>query len=154
VLWIFYSQEQSRSFRHLPLLICRAAFSLGQLMAVNRSHAPVFWNQLHPTLSHSSDTSEVSFSVSVNVINSYIQSSIALHPLLGPGPFFSFVIFFTQTVGLLGRVIRKCQTAYNYTCENMSPSPAQISSCSHYNRHAVWKHFIAQKPQYCARLSN
>jgi hypothetical protein len=33
-------------------------------------------------------------------------------PLLGPGLFFSFLIFFTQTVGLLGRVISPAQGRY------------------------------------------
>jgi hypothetical protein len=33
-------------------------------------------------------------------------------PLLGPGLFFSFVIFFKQTVGLLGRVISTSQGRY------------------------------------------
>jgi hypothetical protein len=33
-------------------------------------------------------------------------------PLLGPGLFLSFVIFFTQTVGLLGRVISPSQDRY------------------------------------------
>jgi hypothetical protein len=33
-------------------------------------------------------------------------------PSLGPGLFFSFVIFFTQTVGLLGRVISPSQGLY------------------------------------------
>jgi hypothetical protein len=37
------------------------------------------------------------------------------NPLLGPDLFFSFVIFFTQTVGLLGRVISPSQGRYLYT---------------------------------------
>jgi hypothetical protein len=36
-------------------------------------------------------------------------------PLLGPGLFFSFVIFFTQTIGLLGRVISPSQDRYLHT---------------------------------------
>jgi hypothetical protein len=36
-------------------------------------------------------------------------------PLLGPGLFFSFVTFFTQTVGLLGRVIIPSQGRYLHT---------------------------------------
>jgi hypothetical protein len=36
-------------------------------------------------------------------------------PLLGPGLFFSFVIFFTQAVGLLGLVIRPSQGRYSHT---------------------------------------
>jgi hypothetical protein len=39
-------------------------------------------------------------------------------PLLGPGLFFSFVIFFTQTVGLLVRVIRLPQGRYLHTGEH------------------------------------
>jgi hypothetical protein len=48
----------------------------------------------------------------------FIQSFIhqwRYSPLLGPGLFFSFVIFFTQTVGLLGRVISPSQGRYLYT---------------------------------------
>jgi hypothetical protein len=36
-------------------------------------------------------------------------------PLLGPGLFFAFVIFLTQTVGLLGRVISPSQGHYLHT---------------------------------------
>jgi hypothetical protein len=36
-------------------------------------------------------------------------------PLLGPGLFFSFVIFFTQTVGLPGQVISLSQGSYLHT---------------------------------------
>jgi hypothetical protein len=36
-------------------------------------------------------------------------------PLLGPGFFFSFVMFFTQSVGLLGRVISPSQGRYLHT---------------------------------------
>jgi hypothetical protein len=36
-------------------------------------------------------------------------------PLLGPDFFFSFVILFTQTVGLLGRVISPLQSCYIHT---------------------------------------
>jgi hypothetical protein len=35
--------------------------------------------------------------------------------LLGPGLFLSFIIFFTQTVGLLGQVISLSQGRYLYT---------------------------------------
>jgi hypothetical protein len=38
--------------------------------------------------------------------------------LLGPGLVFSFVIFFTQSVGLLGRVIRPSQGRYLHTLEH------------------------------------
>jgi hypothetical protein len=37
------------------------------------------------------------------------------NPLLGPGLFFTFVIFLTQTVGLLGRVIITSQGRYLHT---------------------------------------
>jgi hypothetical protein len=40
---------------------------------------------------------------------------MTLQPLLGPGLFFSFVIFFTQTVGLLGRAISPSQFRYLHT---------------------------------------
>jgi hypothetical protein len=43
---------------------------------------------------------------------------MALQPfflLLGPSPFFSFIICFTQTVGLLGRVISPSQGLYLHT---------------------------------------
>jgi hypothetical protein len=36
-------------------------------------------------------------------------------PLLGPGLFFSFIIIFTQIVGLLGRVISPSQGLYLHT---------------------------------------
>jgi hypothetical protein len=38
-----------------------------------------------------------------------IHSSMSVQPIKGPGVFFSFVIFFTQTVELLGRVISPSQ---------------------------------------------
>jgi hypothetical protein len=44
----------------------------------------------------------------VPFIHSFIRQWI-YSPLLGPGLFFSFVIFFTQTVGLLGREISSSQ---------------------------------------------
>jgi hypothetical protein len=40
---------------------------------------------------------------------------VALQPLLGPGLFCSFVIFFWQTVGILGRVISPSQGHYLHT---------------------------------------
>jgi hypothetical protein len=43
---------------------------------------------------------------------SFIHSSMALHPFLGTDLFFSFVIFFTRTVGPLGRVISPSQGRY------------------------------------------
>jgi hypothetical protein len=47
-------------------------------------------------------------------INSFIHLSMVLQPF-GPRIFFSFVIFFTQTVGLLGRVISPSQGRYLHT---------------------------------------
>jgi hypothetical protein len=47
------------------------------------------------------------------IIHSFINGSTTL--LLGPGLLFSSVIFFTQTVGLLGRVIRPSQGLYLHT---------------------------------------
>jgi hypothetical protein len=47
-------------------------------------------------------------------IHSFIHQWLYSH-LLGPGLFFSFVIFFTQTVGLLGRVISPSQGRYLHT---------------------------------------
>jgi hypothetical protein len=46
-------------------------------------------------------------------IYSFIQG--LYRPLLGPGVFFSFVIFFTQTVGLLRRGISPSQGRYLHT---------------------------------------
>jgi hypothetical protein len=48
-------------------------------------------------------------------IHSFINGSTAL--LSGPGVFFSFVIFFTQSVGLLGRVISPSQGLYLHTAQ-------------------------------------
>jgi hypothetical protein len=39
-------------------------------------------------------------------------------PLLGPGLFFTFVIFFTQTVGLLGQEISSSQGRYLHTLQH------------------------------------
>jgi hypothetical protein len=46
--------------------------------------------------------------------NSFIHEWLYC-PLLGPGFFFSFVIIFTQTVGLLGRVVSPSQGRYLHT---------------------------------------
>jgi hypothetical protein len=46
----------------------------------------------------------------LNFVHQWLYS-----PLLSPGLFFSFVIIFTQTVGLLGRVISLSQGRYLYT---------------------------------------
>jgi hypothetical protein len=42
----------------------------------------------------------------------FIHSSMALQPFVGPGLFFSFLIIFTQTVGLLGGVVSPSQSRY------------------------------------------
>jgi hypothetical protein len=52
--------------------------------------------------------------LSVSTLFGLIQNHSFIHqwlysPLLGPGVFFSFVIFFSQTVGLLGRGISPSQ---------------------------------------------
>jgi hypothetical protein len=44
------------------------------------------------------------------IINNFIHSSMVLQPFVGLWPlFFSFIIIFTQTVRLLGRVISPCE---------------------------------------------
>jgi hypothetical protein len=59
-------------------------------------------------------------------IHSFIHSSITLHPSLGPGLFFSFVIMFTQSVGLLGRVIIPSQGRYLHTGQHKHRINAHI----------------------------
>jgi hypothetical protein len=49
--------------------------------------------------------------ICIAVILSFIHQWL-YSPLLGPGLFFSYVIFFTQTVELLGRVISPSQGRY------------------------------------------
>jgi hypothetical protein len=49
--------------------------------------------------------------------------------LLGPGLLFSFVIFFTQTVGLLGRVISPCQGRYLHTAQHNHRINAHTYPC-------------------------
>jgi hypothetical protein len=60
-------------------------------------------------------------------IHSFIQQRL-YSPLLGPGLFFSFVIFFTQTVGLLGWVISPSQGHYLHTGQRNSNPRSQCSS--------------------------
>jgi hypothetical protein len=48
-------------------------------------------------------------------------------PLLGPGLFFSFVIFFTQMVGLLGRVMSPSQGRYLHTEETHTQTSMPLS---------------------------
>jgi hypothetical protein len=52
--------------------------------------------------------------ISCLFIHSFIHQWFYSH-LLGPGLFFSFVIFFTQTIGLLGRVISPSLGLYLHT---------------------------------------
>jgi hypothetical protein len=47
----------------------------------------------------------------IHPIHSFIHQWL-YSPLLGPDPFFSFIIVFTQTVGLLGQVISQFQGHY------------------------------------------
>jgi hypothetical protein len=53
----------------------------------------------------------VEFILFHSFIHSFIHQCL-YSPLLGPGLFFSSIIFFAQTVGLLGRVIRPSQGPY------------------------------------------
>jgi hypothetical protein len=48
-------------------------------------------------------------------------------PLLGPGLFFSFIIFFTQSVVLLGRGISPSQGGYLHTGEHKHRTNAETS---------------------------
>jgi hypothetical protein len=73
---------------------------------------------------------------------SFIHSSMAVQPYVGPDLFFSFVIFFTQAVRLLGRVISPSQgrclhtgqhkhiiNAHRYPCFEWDSKPrSQLSS--------------------------
>jgi hypothetical protein len=53
-------------------------------------------------------------------------------PLFGPGLFFTFVIFYTQAVGLLGRVISPSQGRYLHTgqCKHRINAHTHIHSLS------------------------
>jgi hypothetical protein len=61
------------------------------------------------------DRSVTVISKHVSFMHSFIHSSMALQPLLGPVLSLSFIIFFTQTVGLFGRVINPSQGHYLHT---------------------------------------
>jgi hypothetical protein len=54
-------------------------------------------------------------------------------PLLGPGLFFSFVIFFTQTVGLPGQVISPSQGRYLHTGQHKHRINAHRHPCLDWN---------------------
>jgi hypothetical protein len=66
---------------------------------------------------------DISWSTKGNILRTvnlyyYVHSFIhqwLYSPFVGPGLFFSFVIFFTQRVGLLGRIISTSQGLYLYT---------------------------------------
>jgi hypothetical protein len=51
-------------------------------------------------------------------------------PLLGPDFFFSVIIFFTQTVGLLGRVISPSQGRYLHTGQHKQNANTDIHALS------------------------
>jgi hypothetical protein len=76
---------------------------------------------------------------------------MALQPLLGPDLFFSFVIFFTQMVGLHGRGISPSQGRYLHTGQHKHRINA------HRDIHAlsgIWTHdpsFRAGKDSSCLR---
>jgi hypothetical protein len=59
-----------------------------------------------------------------NSFISFIHSSMALQPFVGPWPLFSFVIFFTQTVVLLGRVNSPSQGRYLHTGQHKHRHPS------------------------------
>jgi hypothetical protein len=58
--------------------------------------------------------SDITNSVSIDIFNNQWLYS----PLLGPDLFFSFIIVFTQMVGLLGRVNSPSQGRYLHTGQN------------------------------------
>jgi hypothetical protein len=57
---------------------------------------------------------------------SFIHSSVALQPFVGPWPLLQFCNLFTQTVGLLGRVIRPLQGLYLNTGQHKHRINAHI----------------------------
>jgi hypothetical protein len=71
-------------------------------------------------------------------------------PLLGPGLFFSFVIFFTQTVGLLGQVISPLQGRYLHAGQHKHRINAHRHPCLECNskpwsqRSGEWRQFMPQ----------
>jgi hypothetical protein len=65
-------------------------------------------------------------------IHSFIHPSInqwLYSPLLGPGLFFSFVIIFTQTLGLLGRVISQSRGRYLHTGQHKQNKRTHTHPC-------------------------
>jgi hypothetical protein len=56
-----------------------------------------------------------SFHLILSFIHSFIHSSIDLQSFIGPRPLLRFRNLFTQTVGLLGRVISPSQSRYLHT---------------------------------------
>jgi hypothetical protein len=108
----------SRVFSSWTLMRLRTSFcflwtylflkSVHHSIGCRRSHTPWhwFWNgYMIVNMNY--------FTVSIGIFYTFLM---ALQPLLlGPGLFFNFVIFFTQTVGLLGRVISPSQGLYLYS---------------------------------------
>jgi hypothetical protein len=69
----------------------------------------------------------------------FIHSSInqwLYSPLLGSGIFFSLVIFFTQTVGLLGRVVSPSQGLYLNTGQHKHRYPS-VRACEDSSCHGL-----------------
>jgi hypothetical protein len=56
------------------------------------------------------------------------SSSMVLRPMLDPGLFFSFVIIFTNSVELLGRVISPSQGSYRHTGQHKHRIHTQTST--------------------------
>jgi hypothetical protein len=64
--------------------------------------------------------------ITSDFIHSFIHQCL-YRTLLGPGLFFSFVIFFTQSVGLLGREISPSQGRYLHTGQHKHRINAHIN---------------------------
>jgi hypothetical protein len=97
--------------------------------------------------------------ISRGSIHSFIHSSMALRTLLDPGLFFSFVIFFTQSVGLLGRGISPSQGRYLHTGEhkhriNAHTGIRALSGIwSHDSNVRAWEDSSCLRPRgHCDRL--
>jgi hypothetical protein len=76
-------------------------------------------------------------------IRSFIHSSMALQPFVGPWPLFQFLNLFTQTVGLLGRVNSLSQGA-TYTGQhkhriNAHTNIHALSGQNNISRHYFWR---------------
>jgi hypothetical protein len=71
----------------------------------------LLYSVCYPNTAASSSVSDTYLYAIVRSFHSFIHQWL-YSPLLGPGLFFSFVIIFTQAVGLLGRVISPLQGRY------------------------------------------